>query len=173
MNLHPILESLSHGDKRMIQGVEEVIRILNKDNTLFPIIIEGIINENELIAMRSADAIEKLTINNPEWLQPYKNTLIKLVNDVKQQEVRWHLCQFIPRLTLSLKERIELTEYFKFYLTDKSRIVVTFTMQALVDLAGNDSTMKSDVRPIIEKLMKVGSSAMQSRGRKLLLKLDS
>jgi len=99
--------------------------------------------------------------------------LIKLVNDVKQQEVRWHLCQIIPRLTLSLKERIELTEYFKFYLTDKSRIVVTFTMQALVDLAGNDSTMKSDVRPIIEKLMKVGSSAMQSRGRKLLLKLDS
>lgn len=173
MNLHPILESLSHGDKRMVLGVEEAVESVLKNPSLFPILINGLITNNELIAMRSADSIEKLTIHNQEWLQPHKNTLIKLVNDVKQQEVRWHLCQIIPRLTLSLKERIELTEYFKFYLTDKSRIVVTFTMQALVDLAGNDSTMKSDVRPIIEKLMKVGSPAMQSRGRKLLLKLDS
>jgi len=173
MKSHYLLDLLSHGDKRMILGVKEVVNNIKQDNSLFPILIHGLTNESELIAMRSADAIEKLTSDNPEWLQPYKNTLMKLVKNEKQKEIRWHLCQIIPRLSLSLKERIALTEDFKVYLTDKSRIVVTFAMQAMVDLAENDAEMKSEAYLIIKNIMKIGSPAMTSRGRKLLLQLDS
>ncbi len=171
MKLHPLLESLSHGDKRMVIGVEEAVSLVLKDSSLFPILIDGLINDSELIAMRSADAIEKLTSDNPGWLQPYKNTLMKLVKNANQQEVRWHLCQIIPRITLSLKERIALTEEFKVYLTDTSRIVVTFALQAMVDLANEDEKMRSEVVPIIKKMMKDGSPAIQSRGKKLLKQL--
>lgn len=171
MKLHPLLESLSHGDKRMVIGVEEAVSLVLKDSSLFPILIDGLINDSELIAMRSADAIEKLTSDNHGWLQPHKNTLMKLIKNANQQEVRWHLCQIIPRLSLSLKERIALTEEFKVYLTDTSRIVVTFALQAMVDLANEDEKMRSEVVPIIKKMMKDGSPAIQSRGKKLLKQL--
>jgi len=155
----------------MVLGVEETVELVFKDPSLFPILIDGLTIDSELIAMRSADAIEKLTSDNPRWLQPYKNTLIELIKNAKQQEIRWHLCQIIPRLSLSLKERIALTEDFKVYLTDKSRIVVTFALQAMVDLANEDEIMKAKVVPIIKKMMKDGSPAIQSRGKKLVKQL--
>lgn len=173
MILHPLLESLSLGDKRMVKGVDNAVETIINDPALFSVLIDGLSNENKLIAMRSADAIEKLTIDNPEWLQPYKNTLIEIVNNAKQQEVRWHLCQFIPRLSLSIDERKELIVELQHYLNDKSKIVVTFTLQALADLAGNDKKMIQEIKPIIEELTLIGSPAMQSRGKKLLVQLRS
>ncbi len=173
MKLHPLLESLSHGDKRMVKGVDEALESVINDPTLFSVLIDGLSSENKLVAMRSADAVEKLTLINPQWLQPYKNQLLNLVKTANQQEVRWHLCQIIPRLELTFSERKELIEHFKLYLKDKSKIVITFSMQALVDLSGNDYSMKSGVRPIIKKLMKEGSPAMQSRGKILLKQLSS
>jgi len=150
--MHPLLKSLSYGDKRMVKGVEDVVVLVKKDPSLFSILINGISSNNELIAMRSADAIEKLTTNYPEWLNPHKNRLIELISQADQQEVRWHLCQIVPRIPLSKRERKDLIKLFQRFLTDKSRIVVTFTMQALTDLAGNDKEIIQEVFPIIKDL---------------------
>lgn len=169
--MHPLLEKLNHGDKRMILGVDEVIQDVLKDNSLFPILINGINHENHLVAMRCADAVEKLTVDHPEWLTAFKPNLIGYIPRIKQKEIRWHLCQIIPRLPLTKKERIDLIEVFQSYLKDKSKIVVTFTMQAMVDLTGRYEKLKSEVLPIIRKLTKEGSPAMRSRGEKLLKKL--
>ena len=55
--------------------------------------------------------------------------------------------------------------------TDKSKIVKTFSMQALADFAEQDKQLKPQVVKIIEKLIRTGSPAMQSRGSKLLVGL--
>ncbi|MBK8051502.1 MAG: hypothetical protein IPK16_33110 [Anaerolineales bacterium] len=54
---------------------------------------------------------------------------------IPQQEVRWHVAQLIPRLQLSEGERQVAVEVLTEYLDDHSRIVVVFSMQALVELA--------------------------------------
>lgn len=171
--MHPLLLSLSHGDKRMVEGVEEAVGAVENDPSLFQILIDGLQSNHELIAMRSADAIEKLTITHTDWLLPFKKTLNSLVITAKQKEVRWHLCQIITRLELKLSERKELIEQFKLYLNDQSKIVITFTMQTLVDLAGNDKQLIHEIFPLIEELTLKGSPAMRSRGKKLLVKLRS
>ena len=56
---------------------------------------------------------------------------------------------------------------------DKSKIVRTFAMQALVDLAKIDRTLIPRVQPIVEEAVRAGSPAMKSRGRKLLTELDA
>ncbi len=157
----------------MVKGVDNAVETVKNNPTLFTVLIDGLSSENELIAMRSADAIEKLIKNNLELLHPYKNKLMALVNNVTQQEVRWHLCQFIPRLSLSIDERKKMIVELQRYLNDKSKIVVTFTMQALADLAGNDKKMIQKIKPIIEELTINGSPAMKSRGKNLLVKLRS
>jgi hypothetical protein len=57
------------------------------------------------------------------------------------------------------------------YLNDTSRIVKTFAMQALADLAEQDDGLRAPVIRQIEELTRSGSPARQSRGRKLLAKL--
>jgi predicted thioredoxin/glutaredoxin len=60
------------------------------DPPLFEIVFDGMLSDDPLIRMRSADAIEKITAKRPEYLQPYKEKLIKQIAKSEQQEVRWH-----------------------------------------------------------------------------------
>jgi hypothetical protein len=38
--------------------------------------------------MRAADALEKMTVKHPEWLQPYKEQLLRQMAQSQEQEVR-------------------------------------------------------------------------------------
>jgi len=167
-----ILKKLAGGDRRSIGRVSEVVTDVLNDPTLFEVVFHGMVSDDPVIKMRSADAIEKITARHPEYLQPYKTKLIQRVAKIKQQEVRWHFAQMVPRLELSEKEREVVIEILLDYLNDKSKIVKTFSMQALADLAEQDAGLRSQMIPLLEELTETGSPAMRSRGRKLLEKLS-
>ncbi len=169
--MHDVLEKLGGGDRRSIGRVSEVVADVLNDPTLFEVVFHGMVSDDPIIRMRSADAIEKITASHPEYLQPYKTKLIQQVAKIEQQEVRWHLAQMIPRLELSKEERAVVVEILLGYLDDKSKIVKTFSMQALADLAEQDANLRSQVIGLLEELTRTGSPAMKSRGRKLLERL--
>ncbi len=77
----------------------------------------------------------------------------------------------LPRLDLSREERETVTGILLSYLGDKSKIVKTFSMQALADLAEADAGLRPQVLTVLEEATKIGSPAMRSRGSKLLRKL--
>ena len=166
-----VLQKLQGGDLRSIGRVGEVVDDVLGDPSLFGSLFDGILGDDPIVRMRSADAAEKITVLRPEYLQPYKTELIGPVAVIEQQEVRWHVAQMIPRLDLSEEERAAAAEILLEYLSDKSRIVRTFSMQALADLALRDSCLRGRVIPVLEELSVSGSPAMRSRGRKLLRKL--
>ena len=167
-----ILKKLSGGDRRSIGRVSEVVTDVLNDPTLFEAVFCAILGDDPVVRMRSADAVEKITARHPEYLQPYKTKLIQQVAKIEQQEVRWHFAQMIPRLELSEEERAVVVEILLGYLNDKSKIVKTFSMQALADLAEQDASLRSQVIPLLEEFTRTGSPSMKSRGRKLLEKLS-
>jgi len=81
------------------------------------------------------------------------------------------VAQMLPRLALAKSELGIAVEILTGYLEDKSRIVKTFCMQALADLAKNDEALRRKVIPLIKRLSQAGSPAMKSRGKKLLKEL--
>ena len=166
--MHDVLKKLEGGDRRSIGRANEVVADVLDDPTLFGVVFNGMLSDDPIIRMRSADAIEKITVEHPEYLPPYKEKLIRQVAAIEQQEVRWHVAQMIPRLELSDQERTEGVEILMNYLDDKSKIVVTFSMQALADLALGDTDLRPRVIETLEQLTATGSPAMRSRGRKLL-----
>jgi hypothetical protein len=129
-------------------------------------------SEDPLVRMRSADVVEKITTVHPEYLQPHKEKLIRQIANVEQQEVRWHVAQMLPRLYLDPAERAVVFSILLGYLNDESKIVKTFSMQALADLAEDDATLRPRVVGLLEDLTRTGSPAMKSRGRKLLDRLN-
>ncbi len=166
-----ILSKLRGGDRRSIGKVSEVVAAVQKKPDLFKNLVTGLFDEDPVVRMRAADAMEKISLDNPQSLQPFKTELIRLAQQTQQQELRWHTAQMIPRLKLTSKETATVTDIFFEYLNDKSKIVVTFAMQALSDLALKRAEASARVLRAIEKLSRTGSPAIQSRGKKLLLKL--
>ncbi len=169
--MHPLLQKLSGGDRRSIGRAEEVAAAVLAAPDLFGVLFAGMSHSDPLIRMRAADAVEKITAARPDLLAPYKQQLIDGVAASQQQEVRWHVAQMISRLDLTPAERRRVVALLGDYLTDKSSIVRTFSMQALADIARQDADLRPAILARLEELTRTGSPAMQTRGRKLLLEL--
>jgi hypothetical protein len=167
-----ILDKLENGDRRSIGRVDEVVADVLADPDLFDTLFRGILASDPLVRMRAADAVEKISADHPERLRPYKRTLIEQVAGIEQQEVRWHVAQMLPRLDWSQEEQAVIVEILLGYLDDESKIVKTFTMQALADFAARDANLRPRVVGLLRELTATGSPAMKSRGRKLLARLE-
>lgn len=170
--MNRIEKLLSAGDLRSVGNSEQVVKLVQRNTALFADVIQAMLHDHPGIRMRAADAVEKITRNKPELLKPYKQLLLTKVAPIEQKEVRWHLAQILPRLNLTSRQRNEVYKLMRSFLQDESRIVKTFAMQALADIALQDHAYLAEVRKLIQRLSRQGSPAMQSRGKKLLLVLN-
>ena len=168
--MNTILRKLAGGDRRSIGRVDEVVTEVIKNSALFKQLIGGLFVEDPVVRMRTADAIEKISLDHAQYLQSYKPKIIRLAEVATQQELRWHLAQILPRLALTPKEKIKIVNILFDYLQDKSNIVVTFSLQALADFATDDEKLRPRVTGVLKKLTQTGSPAVKNRGKKLLQK---
>ena len=169
--MNSIIRKLKAGDLRQKRKSEEVVADVLKKPQLFRQVVAGIAYTDPGVRMRASDAIEKITRFRPELLQPYKKNFLSVFATIDQKEVRWHLAQILPRLELTRKERQQVFDILISFLDDNSRIVKTFAMQGLADIAEMDHSYLPRVVKIVENLMASGIPAIQSRGKKLLPKL--
>jgi hypothetical protein len=166
-----ILKKLKGNDRRSIGRSNEVVKEVLANPSLFGDLLEGMVSQDPIIRMRAADAVEKITSKHPELLQPYKSKIIQQVSKIEQQEVRWHVAQLFSRLLLTHGERRGAVGILNNFMKDKSKIVRTFSMQALADIAEKDTELRAPIIEKLEELTKTGSPAMKSRGKKVLAKL--
>lgn len=169
--MRDLLDQLRGGDRRSVRGVSAVVAQVISDPALFRALFNGIDADDPLIRMRAADAVEKITARVPGLLTPFRARVLRLAALATQQEVRWHVAQLIPRLDLTAAQRRRAARILDEYLSDRSRIVKTFAMQALADLAARDPALRAPIVRRLRTLTRTGSPAMKSRGQKLLVRL--
>jgi hypothetical protein len=162
---------LAGGDRRSIGRSEEAVELVLESPHLFSALVDAMLAPNPVVRMRAADAAEKASAIHPELLQADKDRLLTEIASVPQQEVRWHVAQMLPRLKLDPAERHAALAILQGYLTDRSKIVCTFSMQAMADLAQQDPSLLPEVLPLLQHLAETGSPAMRSRGSYLLKRL--
>lgn len=167
-----LLARLAGGDRRNLGHANEVAAMVTKNPRKFPGLMAGLWSTDPLVRMRAADAVEKITRDKRNLLQPYKKELLGLMAETEQQEVRWHLALMIPRLTLSGRERNIAVAALNAYLEDRSSIVKTCALQGLADLAEGHAAMRPIVIDILREATRSGTAAMKARSRKLLTRLD-
>jgi hypothetical protein len=163
-----ILRDLAGGDRRSIGKADRVVALVLERPALFGDVIGGLTHDDPLIRMRCADVAEKVSVAHPEWLQPHKQALLTFASTVQEKEVRWHMAQIFPRLQLSAAERRKAVALLFEYLDDPSRIVKTFSMQALFQMSEGDSKLRARVISLLRDAVRNGSPAARSRAKKLL-----
>jgi hypothetical protein len=139
----------------------------------FPELLECLWSDDPVVRMRAADAAEKISVQRPELLHPFKAELLGLAGGAIQQELRGHLALMIPRLPLTHAERQTALALFKEYLRDRGSIVKTHALQGLADLARIDPGLQLEVAGILEQAGRTGTPAMKARARKLLPRFRS
>lgn len=173
MHRQRLAEMLRGGDRRSIGRANQIAKLVLSEPKRFAELVGCLWNEDPLVRMRAADAAEKISVTRPELLGPYKRDLLGLLVEAEQIELRWHLTAMVPRLELSAPERQRAAAGLLHYLEDRSSIVKTFAMQALVDLAGQDPTLRETAKQILEQALRTGTPAMKARARKLLKGLQN
>lgn len=160
--------ALSGGDRRSIGAAAQVVEYVLHNPAGLGEVIEGISHRDDVIAMRCADVAEKVSAMHPDWLQPFAGDLVKIGGESKQQEVRWHIAQMLPRVRLSRRQRKTAVDLLFEYLGDDSRIVKIFAVTALADLAAAEAGLRNRLVPVLKQFAENGSPAMRNRARKLL-----
>lgn len=169
--MHALLQSLSGGDRRSIGESNRAVASVLAQPELISVLFEGIESADPVLRMRCADAVEKVTRQQPEWLAPYKKTLVQTLAKIEQREMRWHVAPMLARLPLSEAEVPLVIDILLGYTNEPSRIVKTMAMQALADIALRHPRYRPEVEQHIEELVVIGTPAMKARGRKLLATL--
>lgn len=167
-----VLKKLKGGDLRSIGKSDEVVRGILDNPSLFREVFDGMLSNDPIIRMRSADVSEKVSARHPEYLQPFKTKLINEISKIKQQEVQWHAAQMFSYIKINRIERDKIIKILLSYLrmTD-SNIVKVFSMQTLADFAERDQQLQPQIVKLIRQMMEHGTPSVVSRGKKLIKRL--
>jgi len=163
-----ISATLEGTDRRSIGRADEVARLVLREPRRFRLLFTCLWDENPVLRMRAADAVEKVSAKKPRLLDRHKPELLGLLAEAEQIELRWHLSAMIPRLRLTDPERLRAAAALRRYLDDRSSIVKTFALQGLVELARNHAGLRGKVKQLLEDAVQSGTPAMKARARELL-----
>jgi HEAT repeat protein len=167
-----ILQNLAGGDRRSTGRSDEVAAQARANPSLLPALVDGMCSTDPLIRMRAADALEKATADCPERLQPFAGAILEVASTTGQQEVRWHAAQLLPRIAWNPAEYAQVIRVLESYLQDRSRIVVTFSLQALADFSRTDPLLRKQVVPLLDQMLNSPAAAVRSRAARLLRDLN-
>lgn len=168
-NMSDVLARLSKGDMRTTGASDQVVKAVLRHPELLGELLSGLESQDPGIRMRAADAAEKVSAQRSGLFSPYIEKLFEIASTISQQEVQWHLAQILPRLALTNEQRSRAFSILVHFLNStNSRIVETFSLQALADIAIALPVYRKDVIQLIKSRMSSGSPAVIARGRKLL-----
>jgi hypothetical protein len=169
-----LTDTLKGGDLRSIKGVDKTIPKVNSVKD-FDNLFKGLFDTDRLVVMRSADAIEKITLSQPQYLQKHKNSLLKLIDTAGHIELKWHLAQLIVRLSLTEDEiGIVWATLTNWALNKKeSRIVRVFSLQGLFDLLKQAPELRVDYEQTLTTLEGEPIPSIAARVRILRKKLPN
>jgi hypothetical protein len=169
-----ILKKLTGGDFRSIGKSNEIVKAVLKNSKLFPDVFSGLLENDPIVRMRTADTLEKITLQRPELLQKFKKQMLDWVAHIKQQEVQWHVAQMIPRLKLTKSDMIKVRKILDTYLkTTNSNIVRVMSLQALADLALQGKLDRENIISGIEQYTDmVNTPSVRARARMIRKQLE-
>lgn len=95
--------ALAGGDLRSIGNSDRVVSEI-RNQADFDALFKLLFHDDRIVVMRAADAIEKITIDHPEYLSLYIPQVFELCKTAVNKELKWHLALLIPRLSLTKKK---------------------------------------------------------------------
>lgn len=159
---------LKGGDLRSIGQSNNVVSVIDNQQR-FDELFQTLFHSDRKVVMRTADALEKITVNQPEYLQKHKNEILKLCHTAKNIELKWHVALLVTRVPLTKEEHGTIWQVLTRWATDRkeSRIVRVNALQGLFDLLTRHQELKPEFNLTISKIENENIPSINARIRKL------
>ena len=159
---------LKGGDLRSIGKANEIVGMVN-NQTAFDELFEGLTHPDRKVVMRTADAMEKITLGESTYLQKHRAALLDLCQRAKDIELKWHLALLVSRLSLTREELENTWNLLTKWVTDKkeSKIVRVNSMQGLFNLLQQHPELSRDFNMTLAEIEKEQIASLNARIRKL------
>lgn len=168
MNPTEIEKLLSGGDLRSIGKNYEIIAGV-KDQAGFDALFKFLYHGDSRFVLRAADAIEKISVTKPGYLDKHKKAILNLCSKVNEIGLQWHLALLLPRLKLTDKEFEYAWTMLTGWVLDKfnSRIVRVNSIQGLFEMIKLKNERAGDFNRIVAGIETENIPSLQARIRLL------
>jgi HEAT repeat protein len=168
-----IFDLLNAGDLQSAGKTDVVVKQTNNQQS-FDDLFDFMFHKERLIALRAADALEKISGTKPVFLRTHKQALLGLLLHAENIEVKWHVALMISRVNLSKTELNQVWEKLKTWALDKneSRIVRVNALQALNDLLPQNKQLAvPELLQVMENMFSEDIPSVKARVKRLYVNL--
>jgi hypothetical protein len=139
------------------------------DQHAFDELFSLVFHHERPLAMRAVDAVEKVTLKYPRFLEPHKAQLLSILKSADHKELKWHVAQLIPRVGLSPDELEMVWHIFSYWVLNKneSKTVRVNALQGLFDLSKINPDSKPELQNIAVAIEHELIPSIQARVRKI------
>lgn len=171
--MNDLLELLKGGDLRSDGHADEVAGDVIQDPELFPLLLDGLDEEDDVVRGRTAHSLEKVSRTRPELFDGLLSQLIEQALDDKLPMVKWHLAMLFVNLNLSEAEMGEVISTLYTLLEDESVFVKSWAISGLTILALDNPDKKEDITSKLKVLEEDKSAAVRNRISKAMKTLEN
>ena len=155
-------------DRRTVRQNSAVVTAVN-DQKSFDELFNLTLHHERPLAMRAVDAVEKITLKQPQFLAPHKAQLLSILKSADHKELKWHIAQLITRVKLTSEEQLDVWHILTYWALNRneSKIVRVNALQGLFDLSRINPFLTDQFEKTLQALDHEMIPSIQARVRKL------
>lgn len=161
---------LTGGHPNSLGRTIEVVEIVFEEPSRFDELYTCYFSKDEVVRLRTSNAMKRVCAEHPEWLEPYIDKLLSEVAAINQASAQWTLAQLFASLTsrMSSSQKQKAVKIMKRNLEHNNDwIVQNHTMQTLADCAKTDEALKAWLEPHLDRLVDDERKSVAGRAKKL------
>jgi hypothetical protein len=161
---------LTGGHPNSLGRTIEVVELIFKDSSRFDELYTCYFSQDEVVRLRTSNAMKRVCAEHPEWLVPYIDKFLSEVAAIQQASAQWTLAQLFASLSskMSPSQKQKAMKVLKRNLEHNNDwIVQNQTMQTLADWAKTDERLKDWLEPHLDHLVNDERKSVAGRAKKL------
>jgi transcription elongation factor GreA-like protein len=161
---------LTGGHPNSLGRTIEVVELVFADPSKFAELYGCYFSKDEVVRLRTSNAVKRVCAEHPEWLEPYVDKFLSEVATIKQASAQWTLAQLFASLAsrMNPSQKQKAIKILKRNLEhNHDWIVQNHTMQTLADWAKTDEALKKWLEPHLDRLVNDERKSVAGRARKL------
>jgi hypothetical protein len=169
-------EMLTGGHPNSLGRTIEVVDLVLEDSVKLSDLYNCYFSTDEVVRLRTSNAIKRVSREKAEWLVPYIDRLISEISIIHQASTQWTLAELFQTLSTFMSEtqRTNALKILKQNLeTATDWIVLNNTMETLGEWATTDSELKRWLLPHLDRLSNDSRKSVAGRAKKIVVKLHN
>lgn len=166
-----IEERLKGGHPNSLGNTVKIVEEVLQNNTLFPELFQCYFSSDEIVRLRTANAMKRIAREKKALLLPYMDRFLKEISKINQASTQWTLAQLFGILENDMTQ-IQITEAENIMKNNLANhrdwILLNQTMDTITNWSLKDENLRKWVIPHLHRLREDSRKSVSKKANKML-----